>query len=160
MRTWFARVMVACTLLFAGAAQAQQPFLTGCVEGGLAGYMTCRLTPDAFTEWAYDSGHGVAPRDIPNRGYLSLDKAVYETLNYLVYSSPNFASICEFSHWLGATTVLQRDTFVQSQQPLWQHTELHIKSGLKTSDGSCGGVGTVVVLVHAQRSAYCKKAPE
>lgn len=71
MRTWFARVVVACVLLFAGTAQAQAqaPFRGACVEGGLGGYLTCRLKPDAFTVWNYESGFCVAPRDTPGGGY-------------------------------------------------------------------------------------------
>jgi len=56
MRTWYARVMVACALLFVGGVQAQNDFKKVCVEGAPTGYLSCRLKPDGFTGWLYDSG--------------------------------------------------------------------------------------------------------
>lgn len=154
MRTWFARVMVACALLFVGAAQAQAPYLGGCVEGSLNGYMACRLKPDSFTPWKHGSGYGVAPSDFDNGGYATLDKAIYETVNYLVYSNPNFASICGLSYWKGETKTLERDTFVQSKEPIWQTTELFIQYGWKTSSG-CDVGNPAMYPVKSQRASAC-----
>ncbi len=154
MRTWFARVMVVCALLFAGGAQAQAPFLGACVEGSLNGYMACRLKPDSFTPWKYGSGYGVAPSDFNNGGYATLDKAIYETVNYLVYSNPNFASICGLSYWKGETKTVERDTFAQSKEPIWQTTELFIQYGWKTSSG-CDVSGPAMYPVQSQRAPGC-----
>ena len=123
MRTWFARVVVACALLWVGAAHAHNNFNIACIEGSPTGYMTCRLKPDGFTNWGYSSGYGIAPADYGSQ-YSSRDKAVQETLNYFVYSHPNVSDICELSHSVEEGEVTDRDRFVQSREPVFKTSVL------------------------------------
>ena len=153
MQTWFARVVVACTLLFVGAANAQSNFKDSCVEGGPNGYMTCRLKPDGFTDWGYGSGYGVAPPD-SGSSYATEDKAVQETLNYLIYTNPNYGNMCQFSYSVGGVEVIDRDQFIQSKEPLFQYAPLTITYGWK-SGTTCRDVSSSIVKVYASRAITC-----
>jgi len=97
---------------------------------------------------------GIAPRDAVG-GYFSNEKAVQETLNYLVYSSPSFKDMCQFTYSVGGGAVVRaRDLFVQSQESVNQYTELFITHGWKNGE-TCHSVGTRRVEVYASRSPTC-----
>ncbi|EJE49299.1 hypothetical protein PMI14_06151 [Acidovorax sp. CF316] len=152
MRTWLAKVMVACALVLVGGA-AHSSYERDCVEGSPTGTLTCRLKPDGFTDWVYRSGYGVAPHEVVG-GYITEEKAVQETLNYLIYTNPNYASMCQFSYSLGGVQVTSRDQFIQSQQSLIQFKPLSITRGFKNGN-DCISVSTSVVEVRALRSTTC-----
>jgi hypothetical protein len=143
MSAFFRVIYILIAMLAFGQAQAQGNYSDVCIEGSPAGYMICRLKPDGFTYWAYGSGYGIAPPDVEG-GYSSEAKAVQETMNYLVYSNPNFKNMCAVSHSLaGTTTVHKRDGFTLSNASIWQSRTLNITYGWiragKCEDISTGG---------------------
>ncbi|WP_428000315.1 RHS repeat-associated core domain-containing protein [Acidovorax sp.] len=156
MRTWFARVVGVCVLLFAGAAHAQNNFNIACIEGSPTGYMTCRLKPDGFTNWGYSSGYGIGPADYGSQ-YSSRDKAVQETLNYWVYSSPNVSDICELSYSVEEGEIGDRDRFIQSREPLYKTSILVLTHGWKGAKG-CDSVGTRRIPIYETRKITCNHA--
>lgn len=143
MSAFFRTALIFIVMLAGGQAQAQGNYSDVCIEGNPAGYMICRLKPDGFTAWVYGSGYGIAPHDVLG-GYSTEAKAVHETMNYLVYSNPNFKSMCAVSHSLaGTTNIYNRDGFILSNESVWQSRTLNITYGWiragKCEDISTGG---------------------
>lgn len=130
MNSFVAVLFVFWISLFSGNVYAQYEYDIFCANGGHAGNAQCRLKPDGFHRWSYGSGYGVAPyEDIDgNLGYSSFDKAVYETLNYLIYSNPNYSHMCNISHSIGDTEILERDKFKDSREKIWTKTLGRFKS--------------------------------
>ncbi|WP_235514611.1 hypothetical protein, partial [Acidovorax sp. Root217] len=95
MRTYIVKFLFLCVFVFSGNSYAEE-YRVACVEGAPNGWAHCRLKPDAFDGWVWDSGYGVAPRvTIDGRnGYSSLDQAVYEAMNYLVADSKLKCNTC------------------------------------------------------------------
>ena len=92
---------------------------------------------------------------IDNRyGYSTLEQAVYETLNYLIYSNPNFSHLCQISHSVGVEEITARDQFMDSRQKIATKIPLQYTYGWKTNHG-CDQISTGVVEIYGVTGPYC-----
>ena len=159
VKSFFAGLLICWVSLFSENVHAQYAYEIFCANGGHVGTAQCRLKPDGFHRWSYGSGYGVAPyEEIDGSfGYSSFDKAVYETLNYLIYSNPNYSYMCNISHSIGATEILDRDKFKDSREKIWTKTLLNYNYGWKTGNG-CGSDSGGAVDIFASRSPFCTGA--
>lgn len=156
MKEWFRKVVILFVLVISGQAHAQSNYFTACIEGSPTGYMICRLKPDGFKSWLYDSGYGIAPRDAVG-GYFTEDKAIQETMNYLVYSNPNYPNMCNVSYSVGELKTLSVDGFILSNEPIRQSRVLYITYGWR-SNGQCTQISTGAYTIYANRGITCKHA--
>ncbi|MEZ5720090.1 MAG: DUF6531 domain-containing protein [Burkholderiaceae bacterium] len=144
---------VLISIFFCGQLQAQAYYFDACIDVNPNGYLICRLKPDWYTKWGYDSGYGIAPRD-EGSAYSTEAKAVQETLNYFIYSNPNFSQMCAISHSLGDSVVRGSDEFIMSREPVWKSKVLHITYGW-INGGRCERIGTSPIEIWAQRIPQC-----
>jgi YD repeat-containing protein len=87
-------------------------------------------------------------------GYRTEEEAIFESLQYLIYTNPNFHNMCQISHSVGGEDILERDSFINSKEVTRKSKALYYTYGW-TSPNGCERVSTGKVTIYANRREHC-----